>query len=79
MEKKDKTERAMEAEERTRKKTVKWYQMTALGLQTGGRHRISPASLRGLHEGNDSRQSIPKKMYTCNDDAISFVAVTTVL
>ena len=26
---------------------VKWNQMTALGIQTGGTHQTSPASLRG--------------------------------
>ena len=33
---------------RTREEIAKWNQMTALRLQTGGRHQTSPASLWGL-------------------------------
>ena len=43
----DKTERATGLGRRTREEIAKWNQMTALRFQTGGRHQISPASLRG--------------------------------
>ena len=43
----DKTERVTGLGRRTREEMVKWNQMTALRFQTGGRHRTSPASLRG--------------------------------
>ena len=45
--KKDQTERVIGLGRRTREEIVKWNQMTALRFQTGGRHQISPASLRG--------------------------------
>ena len=35
---------------RTIEEIAKWNQMTALGFQTGGRHRTSPASLPGKYE-----------------------------
>ena len=43
--KKKKTERALGLGRRTREKTVKWKQMTALRFQTGWRHQTSLASL----------------------------------
>ena len=52
--KKDETERATGISKRRRRaETVKWNQMTAMRLQTGGRHQTSPASF-GLimAEGN---------------------------
>ena len=42
-----KTERVTGLDRRTREEVAKWDQMTALRFQTGGRHQISPASLRG--------------------------------
>ena len=54
--KKDKTERAMGVGRRTREEIVKWNQMTALRVQTGGRYQKSPASLRGaLSTGNTTK------------------------
>ena len=44
--KKDKAERVTGLGKRTRKEIVKWNQMTALRFKTGGRHQISPGSLR---------------------------------
>ena len=45
---KDKTERVTGLGTRTREEgTVKWNQMTVLGLQSGGRHQTSLASLQG--------------------------------
>ena len=37
-------------QKKRREETVKWNQMTALRFQTGGRHKTSPASLRGLQD-----------------------------
>ena len=47
--KKDKTERVTGLGRQTREEIglVKWNQMTDLRFQAGGRHQISPASLRG--------------------------------
>ena len=44
---KDTSERVTGLGRRTREEIAKWNQMTALRLQTGGRHQTSPASLRG--------------------------------
>ena len=54
-EKKDKTERVIGLDRRTREEIVKWNQMIALRFQTGGRHQTSPASLQG-----NSPQSVHK-------------------
>ena len=43
---KDKIERVTGLGRRTREEIAKWNQMTALRLQTGGRHQTSLASLR---------------------------------
>ena len=48
---------------RTREEIAKWNQMTALRFQTGGRHQISPASLRG----QVSRQYRPSNSTKYND------------
>ena len=45
---KAKTERVTGLGTRTREEIAKWNQMTALRLQTGGRHQTSPASLQGI-------------------------------
>ena len=45
-EKKDKTERVRGLGRRTRDEIVKWNQMTALRVQTGGRHLTVSALLR---------------------------------
>ena len=42
----DKTERVTGLGRRTRQEIAEWSQMTALGFQTRGRHKTSPASLR---------------------------------
>ena len=44
---KDKTQRIIGLGRRTREEIAKWNQMTALRVQTGGRHQTSPASLQG--------------------------------
>ena len=44
---KNKTESVTGLGRKTREEIAKWNQMTALRLQTGGRHQTSPASLRG--------------------------------
>ena len=44
---KDKTETVIGLGRRTREEIAKWNQMTALRVQSGGRHQTSPASLRG--------------------------------
>ena len=51
MNEREKIERAMGVGRRTRNEIVKWNEMTALRFQTGGRHQTSPASLRGLQQG----------------------------
>ena len=43
----DKTERVTGLGRRTREEIAKWNQVTALRFQTGGRHQMSPAYLRG--------------------------------
>ena len=48
---KDKTEKVTGLDRRRREEIAKWNQMTALRLQTGGRHQTSPASLRGWGGG----------------------------
>ena len=45
--KKDKRKGATEAGRRKREETEKWNRMIALRFQTGGRHQIPPASVRG--------------------------------
>ena len=45
--KEEKTERASGVGRRTREEIVNWNQMTARRFQTGRRHQISTASLRG--------------------------------
>ena len=46
----DKTERVTGLGRRTREEIAKWNKMTALRLQTGGRHQTSPASLWGVYQ-----------------------------
>ena len=44
---KDKTERVTGLGTKSGEEIAEWNQMIALRFKTGGRHQISPASLRG--------------------------------
>ena len=62
--KKDKTERVIGLGRRTGEETVKWNQMTALRFQTGGRHQISPASLRGLKRLKEKKKERERQFFS---------------
>ena len=55
-ERKDKTERVTGLDRKTREEIVKWNQMTALRLQSWGRHQTSPASLVASVKGSWCRR-----------------------
>ena len=62
---KDQTERVTGLGRRTGEEIAKWNQVTALRFQTGERHQISPASLRGGGGGiciKDSEKLLMREM-----------------